>query len=164
MNVAILGAGDIGCATGIALAADGAEVTFIGRASQTNEALVQAAIRGGARLQHGKGWSVGLSAEQCAASFTTDLTRLASADIILLACKRHHNTTVVPSIACHAKASALVVALQNGVCVADELRSLLGDAGPTASHAVVKYATAHGTRDQRVTLSLLAVRAPCSLC
>lgn len=139
MKVAILGAGDIGCAVGIALAVNGSSVTFIGRDSPTGRELQDAVCTGGALLVHSK-WKVGLSAEACTASFTTDVARLSSADVILLACKRHHNAALAQTIIKHAKSSALLVVLQNGVGVEEELRQLgLGSAGPMPVQAVVNF-------------------------
>jgi 2-dehydropantoate 2-reductase len=138
MQVAVLGAGDIGCAVGIAFAAKGMKVTFIGRDSPTGCELCEAASAGGARLQHSR-WSVSMSAEACASAFTTDLSKLAVADVIFLACKRHHNATLGPAIARHAKSSAALVVLQNGVGVEEELRALIGAGGPSPSQAVVNF-------------------------
>ena len=127
---AVLGAGDVGCAVGIAMAAAGHTVTFIGRNSPTGTALQAAASRGGVRLLATKGWEASLSAERCAAAFTTDVARLATADVIFLATKRHDNSTVVPHIAKYAKTGSpvLIVAMQNGVRIAEEIHNLLAKA------------------------------------
>ena len=138
MQVAVLGAGDIGCAVGIAFAAKGMKVTFIGRDSPTGRELCEAASAGGAYLQHSR-WSVSMSAEACTSAFTTNLSKLAVADVIFLACKRHHNATLGPAIARHAKISAVLVVLQNGVGVEEELRTLIGKEGPSPSQAVVNF-------------------------
>lgn len=138
MQVAVLGAGDIGCAVGIAFAAKGMKVTFIGRDSPTGRELCEAASAGGAYLQHSR-WSVSMSAEACTSAFTTNLSKLAVADVIFLACKRHHNATLGPAIARHAKSSAVLVVLQNGVGVEEELRTLIGKEGPSPSQAVVNF-------------------------
>ena len=138
MQVAVLVAGDIGCAVGIAFAAKGMKVTFIGRDSPTGRELCEAASAGGAYLQHSR-WSVSMSAEACTSAFTTNLSKLAVADVIFLACKRHHNATLGPAIARHAKSSAVLVVLQNGVGVEEELRTLIGKEGPSPSQAVVNF-------------------------
>ncbi len=136
MHVAVLGAGDIGCAVGIALAASGASVTFVGRDSPTGRELRDAACAGGARLQHRR-WSAEMSAKTCMAAFTTDASNLANADVIFLACKRHHNAVLAPTIAKHAKRSAVLVVLQNGVNIEQELRAIIGAEGPLPATAVV---------------------------
>lgn len=112
------------------MAAAGHTVTFIGRNSPTGTALQAAASRGGVRLLATKGWEASLSAERCAAAFTTDVARLATADVIFLATKRHDNSTVVPHIAKYAKTGSpvLIVAMQNGVRIAEEIHNLLAKA------------------------------------
>ena len=80
-----------------------------------------------------------MSAEACTSAFTTNLSKLAVADVIFLACKRHHNATLGPAIARHAKSSAVLVVLQNGVGVEEELRTLIGKEGPSPSQAVVNF-------------------------
>ena len=114
------------------------KVTFIGRDSPTGRELCEAASAGGAYLQHSR-WSVSMSAEACTSAFTTNLSKLAVADVIFLACKRHHNATLGPAIARHAKSSAVLVVLQNGVGVEEELRTLIGKEGPSPSQAVVNF-------------------------
>ena len=113
MRFVILGAGDVGCAVGVALAQDSTnEVTFIGRDSPTGRALFDAAVTGGAEVRHWRsGWAAKLSAEACKAAFTHDVARLADADVIFVACKRTANAAVAPVIAEHAKPTATVIAL-----------------------------------------------------
>ena len=67
-----------------------------------------------------------MSPAACEAAFSDDVSRVATADIIFLACKRTANPEVVPAIAAHARPGTLIVTLQNGVGVGDEVRSLLG--------------------------------------
>ena len=133
MRVAILGAGDVGCAVGVALAQDEAnEVVFIGRDSPTGRTLFEAATAGGAEVRHARsGWTARMPAEACSTAFTFDVTQITRADVIFVACKRTANAAVAPLIAKYAKRTATVIALQNGVGVRDEL--------PNASPAIINF-------------------------
>ena len=143
MRYAVLGAGDVGCAVGLALAAAGHDVIFLGRESPTGMALQKAVSAGGATLKYGRSWQAALSASACAAAFSMDPSRLAEANVILLACKRVGNSTAASSIAKHAKLGARVVALQNGVGIVDELRHKLQQMSVTNEiglfHAIINF-------------------------
>eukprot|EP00966_Prymnesium_polylepis_P073317 1702322-Prymnesium_polylepis.1 len=126
LKYAIFGAGDIGCTVGIALAASGVPVSLIGRDSPTGAALQQTAHSAGASVVHTKSrWKHTLSALECSNTFTTDVARLAQADVIMIATKRSQNQEAANAIAKHARGSCTIVLLQNGLSVADEIRSML---------------------------------------
>ena len=125
MPYAIFGAGDIGCTVGVTLAACGESVTLIGRDSPTGKALRNAVTAGAVVLHTQSRWERRLSAAQCAGIFATDATQLANAEVIFVATKRLQNEAAAHAVGQHAQRGAIVVILQNGVGVADELRALL---------------------------------------
>jgi 2-dehydropantoate 2-reductase len=103
-NVAVMGAGAVGCYYGGMLARAGAPVTLIGRA-----AYVDAIRRDGLRFD-------GLKFQETipvAASINTDAVR--DADLILFCVKSTDTSLVAREIAPLIKPGALILALQNGV-------------------------------------------------
>lgn len=118
MNIAVLGAGSIGIYVGGALLASGSNVTLIGRA-----AMQARLAKDGLTLTDLKGRRIQLTADQI--RFTQDPGVLAEADLVLVTVKSADTAQAAQLIVAHAKASALVVSLQNGVGNADTLRQTL---------------------------------------
>jgi 2-dehydropantoate 2-reductase len=111
-NVAVMGAGAVGCYFGAMLARAGARVRLIGR-----PALVDAITRDGLRFEgvNFKG-HVPLSA-------TTDPGGVAGAGLVLFSVKCGDTEAAARTIAAHLAPGAVVLSLQNGVDNAERLRS-----------------------------------------
>lgn len=118
MNVAIFGAGSIGCFVGGAWAAAGVPVTFIGR-----ERIGRELGEHGLTLTDYSGWRARLAPE--AIEFSARPAALAGADIVALCVKSTGTEAAAREIARHAGKGALVVSFQNGVSNVDTLRSVL---------------------------------------
>ena len=118
MQVAIFGAGSIGCFVGGAWAAAGVPVSFVGR-----ERIDREVGEHGLTLTDYSGWRVRLAPE--AVDFSIRPATLAKADVIALCVKSTGTTEAAREIARHAKKGALVVSFQNGVSNVDTLRSVL---------------------------------------
>ena len=117
-NIAILGAGSIGCFVGGAWAAAGLPVSFIGR-----ERIGREIAENGLTLTDFSGWRARLAPGQV--EFSTRPDALARADIIALCVKSTGTATAAKEIARNARKGALVVSFQNGVSNVDVLRSVL---------------------------------------
>jgi 2-dehydropantoate 2-reductase len=117
-QIAILGAGSVGCFIGGAWAAAGVPVRFIGR-----EKYRQAIAGEGLTLTDYSGWRVRLGPEQV--DYATKPAALARADIIALCVKSTATWEAAKEIGRHAKKGALVVSFQNGVSNADLLKEQL---------------------------------------
>jgi 2-dehydropantoate 2-reductase len=128
LQVAVLGAGAVGCCYGGMLARAGHRVTLIGRPTH-----VQAIEAHGLRMQtlHFDE-SVPLAA-------STEPSGVAGADLVLFAVKSPDTETAGEQVRAHLKPSALLLCLQNGVDNADRLRAVLP--GVSIAAAVVYVAT-----------------------
>ncbi|TFI56500.1 2-dehydropantoate 2-reductase [Sphingomonas parva] len=120
MNVAILGAGSVGCFVGGAWAAAGVAVRFVGRPRIAEEVAAE-----GLTLTDFSGWQARLAPD--AVDFGTRPAALAGADLIVLAVKSHGTAEAAKEIARHARKGALVLSLQNGVSNVETLRAALKD-------------------------------------
>ena len=129
MNIAIFGAGSIGCYLGGQLAHAGANVTFIGRQRFKSELETH-----GLTLTHFERDDITLSPE--AFSFSLDPKDIASADIILLTTKSQDTAEAAKSIAAHAGSEAIIISFQNGVSNPEVLRAALSQ---TVLGAVVPF-------------------------
>jgi 2-dehydropantoate 2-reductase len=118
MQVAILGAGSVGCFIGGAWAAAGVPVSFVGRPS-----IGTAVAENGLVLTDHGGWRVRLAPERV--DFHTKPSGLARADLIALCVKSNATAAAAKEIARNAKKGALVVSFQNGVSNAETLQGLL---------------------------------------
>lgn len=118
MKIAVFGAGSIGSYVGGALLASGADVILIGRARMRERIARQGLI-----LTDLHGRRRDLSSAQVA--YAEDPAALAAADLILVTVKSADTATAAHAIRDHAKPSALVLSLQNGIGNADTLRQLL---------------------------------------
>ncbi|MEA3052300.1 MAG: 2-dehydropantoate 2-reductase [Sphingomonadales bacterium] len=118
MNVAIFGAGSIGCFVGGAWAAAGVPVSFVGR-----ERIGREIEENGLTLTDYSGWRARLAAEQV--DFSVKPAALAKANIIALCVKSTGTAAAAKEIARHARKGALVISFQNGVSNVDTLRAVL---------------------------------------
>jgi len=111
-NVAVMGAGAVGCYFGAMLARAGANVRLIGR-----PALVDAVTREGLRFE-----SIGFTA-RIPVLATTDPTGVAGADLVLFSVKSLDTEAAARAIAPHLAPGAAVLSLQNGVDNVERLRA-----------------------------------------
>ena len=103
-NVAVMGAGAVGCYFGAMLARAGATVRLIGR-----PALVDAVSRDGLRFD-------GVDFNGCVPlSATADPAGVAGAGLVLFCVKSADTETAAPAMAPHLSPGAVVLDLQNGV-------------------------------------------------
>ncbi len=108
-NVAVMGAGAVGCYFGAMLARAGAQVRLIGR-----PALVDAVARDGLRFE-------GIDFKgRIALSATADAAGVAGAGLVLFSVKS-------PAIAPHLAPGAVVLSLQNGVDNVERLRAQIAN-------------------------------------
>src|SRR5262245_19106464 len=103
-NVAVMGAGAVGCYFGAMLARAGAHVRLVGR-----PALVEAVARDGLRFE-------GVDFKgRIALSATADAAGVAGAGLVLFSVKSPDTETAARAIAPHLTPDAIVLDLQNGV-------------------------------------------------
>jgi 2-dehydropantoate 2-reductase len=155
MQVAIFGAGSIGCFVGGAWAAAGVPVSFVGR-----ERIGRELAEHGLTLTDYSGWRVRLAPEQV--DFSTRPAALARADVIALCVKSTGTEAAAKEIARHARKGALVVSFQNGVSNVDTLRSALKGRFEAAA-GMVPYnvaALGHGRFHKGVAGDLVAEDLP----
>ncbi len=130
LNIAVFGAGSIGCYLGGQLASGGAKVTFIGR-----QKFKTALEDNGLTLTHFDRESLVISPD--AFTFSLSPEDIAAADIILVTVKSQDTEDAGQVIKTHAKSNALIISFQNGVSNADVLRQSL--TGQTVLGAVVPF-------------------------
>lgn len=118
MNIAIFGAGSIGCYLGGLLAEAGANVTFIGRERFKSELDTH-----GLTLTHFERDEIFIPAAKF--TFSLDPSDIASADVILLTTKSQHTADAAKTIDEYAKNNALIISFQNGVRNPEVLRDEL---------------------------------------
>ena len=115
MNVAVLGAGAVGCYYGFLLARAGHAVTLIGR-----PALVEAVASDGLVLES----AAGRAAVPVRATTTGD--GVAGAELVLVCVKSGDTEAAGAMVAPHLESSARLLSLQNGVDNAERLAGTLG--------------------------------------
>jgi 2-dehydropantoate 2-reductase len=155
MQVAIFGAGSIGCFIGGAWAAAGVPVRFVGR-----ERIGGEIAENGLTLTDYSGWRVRLTPEQV--DFSTKPAALAKADVIALCVKSTGTQAAAREIARHARKGALVVSFQNGVSNVDTLRAAFNGRFEAAA-GMVPYnvaALGHGRFHKGVAGDLAAEDLP----
>src|ERR1700730_4112904 len=103
-NVAVMGAGAVGCYSGAMLARPGANVRLIGR-----PALVEAVARDGLVLESA------VSPGRFAVGGATDPGGVADAGLVLFCVKSLDTDAAARAIAPHLAPDAVVLGLQNGV-------------------------------------------------
>jgi 2-dehydropantoate 2-reductase len=114
MNVAVMGAGAVGCYYGGMLARAGHDVTLIGRSQH-----VEAIERHGLRLE------TQTFDERIRVSARTEESAVQGAQLVLFCVKSTDTESAAVAIKPHLAPDALVLSLQNGVENADRLRTLL---------------------------------------
>ncbi len=115
-NVAVMGAGAVGCYFGAMLARAGAKVTLIGR-----QAMVDAVTRDGLRIERASG------TERIALAATTDPGAVAGCGLVLFSVKSSATADAARAIAPHLAPGAVVLGLQNGVENFDQLRAVIAN-------------------------------------
>ena len=152
MKIAIFGAGSIGVYIGGSLLASGAEAVLVGRAR-----MRQQIAREGLLLTDLAGRRMQLAAADV--PYAESAAALADADLILVTVKSADTPAAATEIAAHAKPSALIISLQNGVGNADTLRQALP--GRTILGGMVPFNVAQmaGSRFHRATGGELAIEA-----
>jgi len=118
MNIAIFGAGSIGCYLGGQLAHAGAAVTFIGRQRFKSEIEDN-----GLTLTHFEREEISLTPDQF--TFSLDPQDIAAADIILLTTKSQDTAKAAQSLKAYANNEAIIISFQNGVSNPSVLRDIL---------------------------------------
>ena len=117
MQVAVIGAGAVGCYYGGLLLKAGHDVTFIGRQVHVD------AINARGLLLDTKAFRGNLPAKAA-----TDTAGLAPPDLVLLCVKSADTETAGRSLAGHLRPDTAVLSLQNGVDNAERLASVIGHA------------------------------------
>ncbi len=118
MKIVVFGAGSVGIYIGGSLLAAGADVSLIGRAR-----MGERIARQGVLLTDLHGAEVRLDGAQV--PYSEDPGALREADLVLVTVKSADTATAADAIHTHAKPSALVLSLQNGIGNADVLRARL---------------------------------------
>ena len=118
MKIDIFGAGSIGAYVGGALLASGADVVLIGRVR-----MQDSVARHGLTLTDLNGRRCQLTPDQV--PYTQDPAALATADLILVTVKSADTPVAAQAIRTHARPTATVLSLQNGIGNADVLREAL---------------------------------------
>jgi 2-dehydropantoate 2-reductase len=134
-NIAVLGAGSIGCFIGGAWAAAGLPVTLIGRPKISQDVDAH-----GLTLTDYSGWEARLAPGDI--DFRCGPEALDEAEIIALTVKSGDTAEAAAQIAEHAKAGALVISFQNGVSNVDVLERGLGGRFEVA-RGMVQYNVAY---------------------
>ncbi|MED5618974.1 ketopantoate reductase family protein [Ideonella sp. BN130291] len=115
MNVAVMGAGAVGCYYGGMLARAGHEVCVVGRQAHVE------AIR-----QHGLRLDTQTFDEHVTMQASTDARGVSGAELVLFCVKSTDTETAGLEIQPHLAPDALVLSLQNGVDNAERLQAVLG--------------------------------------
>ena len=121
LRIGVMGAGAIGCYVGGCLAADGADVVFVGRARTKKELEASGLV-----LSDLDGNS-GRVVSKDRIEVVTEASALAGCDVVLCCVKSAQTAEVGAELAAVLKSSTIIVSLQNGVRNADVLRESLGD-------------------------------------
>ena len=124
LRIGIMGAGTIGSYVGGCLAADGADVVFVGRERLAKELKAHGLVLGDLARDASGGDRV-VAKERIV--FGTDDSALADRDVVLCCVKSAQTDEVARRLATILRPGAITVSMQNGVRNADVLRSHLGD-------------------------------------
>jgi 2-dehydropantoate 2-reductase len=114
MNVAVMGAGAVGCYYGAMLARAGHPVILIGRQQHVDAVVDRGLFLETSKLQ-----------EHIPMQATTEPSGVADADLVLFCVKSTDTEAAGREIAPHLKESAVIVSLQNGVDNADRLHAVI---------------------------------------
>src|SRR5919108_6111690 len=104
MNVAVMGAGAVGCYYGAMLARAGHSVTLVARQQHVDAVIDQGLFLETSRLQ-----------EYVPMRATTEPSGVADADLVLFSVKSTDTEAAGREIAPHLKEGAVILSLQNGV-------------------------------------------------
>ena len=119
-NIAVLGAGAVGCYFGGMLARAGAPVTLIGRARHAEAIAREGLFLETLQFQ-----------ERVSVAASTDVSAVRKSDIVLFCVKTLDNVTAAKAMQPHLAAGATVISLQNGVDNVEQIHSATGiDAVP----------------------------------
>jgi 2-dehydropantoate 2-reductase len=124
-NIAIVGAGSIGCYLGGCLVSAGCNTILVGRERIRNQLMEH-----GLRVTDWQGRDSKHAIEEL--QFSISMNAIANADFILLTVKSGDTLSAAQSILEHAKPSAVLISFQNGTRNAAILRSIL------PNHKIVK--------------------------
>jgi 2-dehydropantoate 2-reductase len=152
MKIAVFGAGSIGAYVGGVLLASGADVTLIGRAR-----MRERIARHGLTLTDLNGHTSQLRPDQV--PYTEDPAALSEAELILVTVKSADTAAAAKLIQTHARPSALVLSLQNGIGNADTLREFLPGAKVLAGMVPFNVVQLPEGRLHRGTEGEIAVQA-----
>ena len=156
LKVAVFGAGAIGIYVGASLLAAGVDVVLIGRARMraqiASQGLLLSDLEG--RQQRLEGAHV---------PYQESASALAGADLILVTVKSADSAAAAHAVAGHAKPSALIVSLQNGVGNVDTLRSLMSGWQVLAAMVPFNVVQMDGNRFHRATGGELMIEADARL-
>ncbi|KIZ38769.1 MULTISPECIES: 2-dehydropantoate 2-reductase [Rhodopseudomonas] len=115
MNIAVMGAGAVGCYYGAMLARAGHAVTLIGRQQHVD------AIR-----QRGLLLDTASFSEPVAVAATTEIAGIAAAELVLFCVKSADTEPTGVAMAPHLRPDAVILSLQNGVDNAERLQATIG--------------------------------------
>jgi len=118
IEIAVLGAGSVGCYIGGCLISAGEQLVFIGHVRVQKQLLEH-----GLHLSNYKNRQLYIAPEEI--NFTTQIEGIATADYILLTVKSGDTAQAASDILDHAKPSAVIVSFQNGIQNARILQSQL---------------------------------------
>ena len=118
LNIAVFGAGSIGCYLGGVLANAGCKLTFIGR-----ERIKWGVNMRGLTLTHFKRPPIKVESHQF--TFHTEARRIEGADIVLLCVKSQDTISAARELAPHLGSNSIIVSFQNGVRNVDQIRSII---------------------------------------
>lgn len=120
INIAVFGAGSIGCYLGGQLLNGGCNVTFLGR-----EKFKQDILKHGLNLTHFERANIKHNAQTI--EFSTQERSISKADIILVTVKSQDTEAAAHKIVDFSKSDALIISFQNGVSNVDVLKNILPD-------------------------------------
>lgn len=115
MNIAVLGAGAVGCYFGALLARAGHDVLFIGRRSHVEAITARGLIL---ETRHGR--------EAIPARAAVDTTGLTPPDVVLVCVKSADTEEAARSLLGHVGSQTRIVSLQNGVDNAERMAAIIG--------------------------------------
>ena len=118
MEIAVLGAGSIGCYVGGHLLASGVDVTLFGR-----ERLAKVIRKHGLTLSQNSSETVFIKK----VPYETDTKSLSSADMVILTVKSQDTKAAIQQILKHLSPNTILISLQNGVANKENIKSVLPD-------------------------------------
>ena len=154
LRIGVMGAGAIGCYVGGCLAADGADVIFVGR-ERTKKELEES----GLVLSDLDGTS-GRVVSKERVTIATAASALADCDVVLCCVKSAQTAEAAEQLAPVLKPRAIVLSLQNGVRNADVLRKVLTEQVVLGGIVGFNVVSKGGGTFRRATSGPLVLEAP----